>query len=101
MRIGILADIHEEVGSLKQALELLRQEGANALVVLGDLFYGGQRVAETADLLAAAGASGVGATHALGLCHDPPSRFRPRYPGPVFKFLKRLGSRRKRDDGLF
>jgi predicted phosphodiesterase len=54
MRIGILADIHEDVEALGQALGLLRREGAGRLVVLGDLFYEGRRVAEVAGLLAQA-----------------------------------------------
>ena len=51
MRIGILADIHEDVEGLSRALTLIRRERVSQLVVLGDLFYTGQRVTETADLL--------------------------------------------------
>ena len=51
MKLGILADIHEDVEALEKALDLLRQEGADRLVVLGDVFHLGQRVTETADWL--------------------------------------------------
>lgn len=93
MRIGILADIHEDVEALRQGLGLLRREGVGQLVVLGDLFYAGRRIAETADLLIAAGAVGVWGNHDLGLCHEPEPQLLARYPSRVFDFLKTLGSR--------
>ena len=82
MRIGILADIHEDVQRLSQALGLLRREGVGRVVVLGDLFDTGKRIAETVALLADAGAVGVWGNHDLGLCHEPGERTRARYPGP-------------------
>jgi predicted phosphodiesterase len=101
MRVGILADIHEDVEALGQALDLLRREGVSRLVVLGDLFYAGRQVAETADLLAGAGAVGVWGNHDLGLCHEPDSRLRARYPGRVFDFLRTLGPRLELEGCLF
>jgi predicted phosphodiesterase len=101
MRIGILADIHEDVEALGQALGLLRQEGVGRLVVLGDLFYEGRRVAATADLLAGAGAAGVWGNHDLGLCHEPDPQLLARYPGRVFDFLRTLGPRLELEGCLF
>ena len=36
MRIGLLTDIHEEVGHLRTALAVLKAEGADAIVQIGD-----------------------------------------------------------------
>jgi hypothetical protein len=101
MRIGILADIHEDVGALGRALALLRRESVGRLVVLGDLFYSGRRVAETADLLAGAGAGGVWGNHDLGLAHEPSPRLLARFPGRVFDFLRTLGPRLELEGCLF
>src|SRR3954470_20380344 len=101
MKLGILADIHEDVEALGRALGLLRREGVEQFVVLGDLFYSGRRVAETADLLASAGAVGVWGNHDLGLCHEPDPYLRARYPGRVFDFLGTLGPRLELGDCLF
>lgn len=101
MRLGILADIHEDVDSLKQCLNLLRRESVDLFVVLGDLFYEGHRVTETSDLLAAAGAVGVWGNHDLGLCHEPEAELLTAYPARVFDFLRTLGHRFEQEDCLF
>jgi hypothetical protein len=93
MRVGILADIHEDVEALERGLGLLRREGVDRVVVLGDLFFSGQRIVETADLLCGAGAVGVWGNHDLGLCHQPSPHLRARFPGRVFDFLQTLGPR--------
>lgn len=101
MKIGILADIHEDVEALDRAIALLRREGIDRLVVLGDLFYEGKRVTETTDLLAAAGAVGVWGNHDMGLCHEPEPKLLARYPGRVFEFTRTLEQRLEVDDCLF
>jgi predicted phosphodiesterase len=101
MKTGILADIHEDIEALEQVLGLLRREGVGRLVVLGDLFYTGKRIAETVDLLSRAGAVGVWGNHDLGLCHEPEPRFLTRYPGCVFDFLKTLSAQLEVEDCLF
>ena len=101
MRIGILADIHEDVLSLSQAIGILRQEGIDQLVVLGDLFFEGQRVTETADLLISSGAVGVWGNHDLGLCHEPDPQILANYPVRVSYFLKTLVSKLEVDNCLF
>lgn len=95
MRIGLLADIHEDVDALHESLAVLRRENVHQTVVLGDLFYGGQRIEETAALLIEAGAVGVWGNHDLGLCHEPNPQFLARYPGWVFDFLRTLGPQRE------
>ena len=70
MRLGILADIHEDVAKLTLALRHFRREGVERVVLLGDVFDTGKRLRETVALLAGAGAVGVWGNHDLGLCHE-------------------------------
>jgi hypothetical protein len=101
MRIGILADVHEDVEGLAAALALLNREGADLTVVLGDVFDSGKRIGETVALLAKAGAVGVWGNHELGLCHRPGERIRARYAGPVLKFMQTLRPRLEAGGCLF
>jgi hypothetical protein len=70
MKLGLLADIHEEVEYLRRAIEAVRSAGAERLVMLGDVFETGKRLDETVALLAAAGAGGVWGNHDFGLCRE-------------------------------
>jgi hypothetical protein len=101
MRIGILADVHEDVEGLAAALALLKREAADLLVVLGDVFDSGKRIGETVALLAEAGAVGVWGNHELGLCHKPSERIRSRYAGLVLDFMGTLRPRLEADGCLF
>lgn len=87
-RIGIPADVHEEVGPLKQAPAVLRAERVDRVVVLGDVFYHGRNAAETVDLLNAAGAVGVWGNHDMGLCVDPEPALPARFPDRVVDFAR-------------
>jgi hypothetical protein len=93
MKLGILADIHEDVEGLAVALALLRRESVDQVVVLGDLFETGRRIGETVALLAQAGAVGVWGNHDLGLCHEPEEQVRARYAGPVLDYMATLRPR--------
>jgi predicted phosphodiesterase len=102
MRLGILADIHEDAERLTLALQRFRQEGVQQIVVLGDVvFQMGSRLHETIALLAEAGAVGVWGNHDLGLCHEPDERFKKRYAGPVFDFMQTLHPRLELEGFLF
>jgi predicted phosphodiesterase len=90
MRLGILADIHEDEQKLSLALQHFRRQGAEQVVVLGDVFDTGRRLRETVALLAEAGAVGVWGNHDLGLCHEPEERVRRRYAGPALDYLGTL-----------
>src|SRR5262249_28215693 len=70
MRIGILADIHEDLTHLRWAIDVLGEHGADRLVVLGDVFELGHRLGETVALLAEVGAIGVWGNHDFGFCRD-------------------------------
>jgi hypothetical protein len=65
MRIGILADVHENLSHLRWAIDVLSEQRSDRLVFLGDLFELGHQLKETVDLLAKAGAIGVWGTTTL------------------------------------
>src|SRR3954447_7614199 len=91
MRLGILADIHEDLEHLRRALDALRDRGAARLSVLGDLFELGHRLDATVELLDEAGAVGVWGNHDFGLCRGntrPEDRL--RYSERVLGFMGRL-----------
>jgi predicted phosphodiesterase len=90
VRIGILADIHEDIDALGHALAVMRAVRVDRVVVLGDVFYHGRHAAETVDLLVAAGAVGVWGNHDLGLCHDPDPTLLASYPARVANFARAL-----------
>jgi predicted phosphodiesterase len=101
MRLGILADIHEDVEKLSLALDHFRGAGVEQIVVLGDVFYTGRRVRETVALLTGAGAVGVWGNHDVGLSHEPDERVRQRYAGPVLDYMRTLVPRLEVGDCLF
>jgi predicted phosphodiesterase len=72
MKLGLLADIHEETGKLLRALEWLRPHTPDRIVVLGDVFDTGARLDEIVALLDSAGAIGVWGNHDYGLCRPGP-----------------------------
>jgi hypothetical protein len=51
MKLGLLADIHEHTTQLQSAIAVLRMNGAERFVVLGDVFEMGKRLEETVSLL--------------------------------------------------
>ena len=101
MRLGILADIHEDVPKLTLALRHCRREGVQQIVLLGDIFDTGKRLRETVALLAGAKAVGVWGNHDLGLCHEPEDRVRERYAGPALDFMGTLLPRLELEGCLF
>jgi predicted phosphodiesterase len=102
MRIGILADIHEHLDHLRRAIDVLGEQGADCLVVLGDVFELGHRLEETVTLLDEAGAIGVWGNHDFGLCRDNPRpEDRQWYGEMVLDFMGRLRPRLEVEGCLF
>jgi hypothetical protein len=102
MRIGILADIHEDLGHLRWAIDVLVEHGAECLVVLGDVCGMHASLKETAVLLDEAGAVGVWGNHDFGLCGGNPStEDRRRYGERVLGFMGRLRPRLEVEGCLF
>lgn len=90
MRLGILADIHEDVAMLDAAIARLRREGVDRLVVLGDVFETGRRIEETVAVLRAAATVGVWGNHDVGLCHEVDDGIRERFGASVLDYFATL-----------
>lgn len=101
MKLGILADIHEHVDELRQAIAVLEKHGADRFVVLGDVFENGRRIEVTAQLLRDVGAIGVWDNHDFGLCFDPTEDVKQRYGLNVLAFMGSLQPRLEIDGCLF
>lgn len=95
MKLGILADIHEDLEHLRGALDALRDRGADRLILLGDLFELGHRLDATVELLDEAGAVGVWGNHDFGLCRDPHEDVRRRFSEETMAFMGRLRPRHR------
>jgi hypothetical protein len=87
MRLGLLADIHEEVEWLRRAIDALQKDDVSKFVVLGDVFDTGQRIAETVDVLRRLDSVGVWGNHDFGLCRHVEAEVRDRYAAPVLDYF--------------
>jgi predicted phosphodiesterase len=74
VRLGIIADIHEDVPALQSALKVLDDEGSDTVIALGDIADDTSRLDETCQILLDAGAVGVWGNHEFGMCFDPDPR---------------------------
>jgi len=72
VRIGLLADIHDDAERLSAALAQFARQRADRIVVLGDTLtcVSDPDCVRVTELLRAAGAIGVWGNHDFGLCHD-------------------------------
>lgn len=101
MKLGLLADIHENTEELQRAFDVLGKHGADRFVVLGDVFEMGKRIEETVRLLQQVEAVGVWGNHDIGLCFDPCETVRKRYSTTVLDFMGSLRPRLEIGDCLF
>lgn len=90
MRIGILSDIHEDIERLEAAIALLRDQAPDRLVMLGDVFDHGERIADACRILAAAGAQGIWGNHDFGLCTDVVEDLAARMNPGVLSYMASL-----------
>jgi hypothetical protein len=70
MRLGLLADIHEEADLLCRAIEALKSQGVSRFVILGDIFETGKALEKTSEILSRLDSEGVWGNHDFGLCRD-------------------------------
>jgi predicted phosphodiesterase len=101
MKLGLLADIHEEVRWLELALERFDRERVDKVVVLGDVYCTGERIGPTVDLLRSIDMVGVWGNHDFGLCHDPSPSVRSKFAAPVLDFMATLRPRLQIEGSLF
>jgi len=101
MKLGLVADIHEQTEQLRKAIDVLQRHGADRFVVLGDVFETGKQIEETVSLLQRVEAVGVWGNHDIGLCFDPSQTVRQRYSTAVLAFMSTLKPRLEIDSCLF
>lgn len=100
MRIGLLADIHEAVPQLRQALERFRDLAVDEVVVVGDICAMHERLAETVALLREARAVGVWGNHDFGLCQPDGPTLGRLFSADELAYMRTLGPILVRDDCL-
>jgi hypothetical protein len=93
MRIGLLADIHEDVEGLRAAISLCRREGVDRLLTLGDIFETGERFAETVDVLRDADVHGVWGNHEFALYAGRGDSVESQFDWRTLDYMKRLSAR--------
>lgn len=101
MRIGILADIHEDILGLRNSLHRLKDFNVDQIVVLGDIFDTGNLMDETVQLLDNSKVIGVFGNHDLGFCHEPDESVLCKYSNQVRHYMAQLTSRLQIEDFLF
>lgn len=101
MKLGLLADIHEQSGQLRKAIAVLQQHGVDRFVVLGDVFELGKGIEETVSILRQVQAVGVWGNHDVRLCFDPHDEVRQRYSVEVLSFMGSLQPRLEIEGCLF
>jgi predicted phosphodiesterase len=101
MKLGLLADIHENTRELQKAIAVLGEHGAERFVVLGVVFETGKRIEQTVQLLREVDAVGVWGNHDVGLCFDPADAVCERYSAHVLEFMGRLQPHLEIDGCLF
>ncbi len=101
MKLGLITDIHEQVEFLQIALDCFQQQQVDQVVVIGDVFATGERIAETCHLLAAASAVGVWGNHDYGLCCNPSEEIRVRFSASIIGFMTSLRPRLEIDGCYF
>jgi hypothetical protein len=91
MRIGLLADIHNDADSLARALAALDECGEDLLVTLGDtcdVFPPDDGIVEVATMLQEHHVIGVWGNHDFVLCRNVDDRYLSCYAGtPVLSYM--------------
>ena len=101
MLLGLLADIHEAVEPLREALGVFARLGVEEVVVLGDICATHRRLEETVSLLREARAVGVWGNHDFGLCRDITDNVRAQFSSTILDFTTTLSPTLTREDCLF
>lgn len=90
MRLGLLADVHEEVGLLRRAIDALQAAKVSSYVMLGDVFEMGKAIEPTVAELSRLPGVGVWGNHDFGLCRAVPESVRTRYSPQVLDYFGKL-----------
>lgn len=101
MLLGLIADIHEAVELLAEALDGFQRRGVDEVIFLGDVCGMHQRLEQTVALLRRGNVVGVWGNHDFGLCHGVNDEVRARYSPEMFEYTASLQPTLIRDDCLF
>jgi predicted phosphodiesterase len=101
MRLGLIADIHEAVEPLQEALDLFARNGVDEVLHLGDVCRMHRRLGETVALLAKGNVAGVWGNHDYGLCREVDDETRRRFSPAVTEYMGSLEPAQIRADCLF
>lgn len=100
MRLGLLADIHEAVEQMREALVRFAALGVDEVVVVGDVCCMHKHLTETVELLAGVASVGVWGNHDFGLCQQDARDLDTRFPPQVLAYMRTLRPILVRDDVL-
>jgi predicted phosphodiesterase len=101
MRLGLLADIHEAVEPLREALALFRRHQVDEIIHLGDVCRMHKDLDATVELLREARVAGVWGNHDYGLCQKVNDDVRRRFSPAVIEYMGTLEPTLTREDCLF
>lgn len=90
MKLGLLADIHEEDELLRRCVDLLDAQGVDRFVILGDIADHGRNLASTVRILSELDSVGVWGNHDFGLCGAPSSDVRSRFGPEILAYFASL-----------
>ncbi len=93
MKLGLITDIHEHVEHLRTALKTFHDQQVDQIVMIGDVFEMGQKIAETCRLLAGANVVGVWGNHDYGLSFEPDAAAHARYGEVTMSYMTSLRPR--------
>jgi hypothetical protein len=100
MLLGLIADIHEAVEPLREALARFRELNVDQVVHLGDVCEMHKRLDETCRVLAEARVEGVWGNHDFGLCRATDDEVRRKFTPGALDYLGTMQPRLVRDDCL-
>lgn len=101
MRLGLIADVHEAVEPLREALAWFAVENVDEILVLGDICRMHRHLEETVAILREAGVVGVWGNHDFGLCRNTDEAVRKRFSPEVITWMGSLQPTLSRADCLF
>ena len=101
MRIGLLADIHEHVEGLEEAIALCHRQKVDRLLTLGDIFETGEHFAEAVDLLREADVAGVWGNHEFALYAGRGDSVESQFDWRTLDYMRRLTARHELEGILF
>jgi predicted phosphodiesterase len=101
MRLGLIADIHEAVEPLREAIELFRGHGVDEIIHLGDVCRMHDRLDDTIAILHRERIAGVWGNHDYGLCRHVSDEIRRRFSATVIDYMDGMAPALVRDDCRF